>query len=185
MEVKGSVLLTIPMCIKKQFGRDGHDRWIDALDADTANAYGVTMSSSKWYPLREYLETPMQICCDQFYGGDIRGARDLGRFNAEYSLKGAYAIFMKVGSVRFIMGRAAKILPMYYRPSTLGVINATDTSCELLVSSFPDISPIIEHRIAGWVEGALEIHGCTDIEVAIEESLAEGAPHTRFRASWK
>lgn len=185
MEVKGSVLQTIPMFLKKNFGRNGYERWLAALSPETANIYGVTLSSSQWYPLRETLEIPMKICCDMFYGGDFRGAHESGRFNADYSLKGAYAIFMKMGSVRFIMERAAKILPMYYRPSTLGVANITNNSCDLLVSSFPEMSKIIEHRIAGWVEAALEIHGCTEISIVVRESLTEGAELTRYMVSWK
>ena len=185
MEVKGSVLQTIPMFIKKNFGRNGYERWLSELDSDTSNAYGVTLSASQWYPLREYLEIPMKVCCNMFYGGDLRGARELGSFNAEYSLRGAYAIFMKMGSVRFIMERAAKILPMYYRPSTLGVANIASNSCDLLVSSFPEMTSIIEHRIAGWVTGALEIHGCKAIDVRIEDSLTKGDPQTRYLVSWK
>lgn len=185
MEVKGSVLITIPMFIKRQFGRTGFERWLKALNPETAKAFGVTLSSSRWYPLVEFLEKPMKTCCKLFYDNDLRGARESGKFNAEYSLTGAYAILMKAGSVKFIMGRAAKILPMYYRPSELALRNVTDTSCDLLVTKFPDITPIVEQRIAGWVEGALEIHGCSDIDVTIEESITTGASHTRYAVNWK
>jgi hypothetical protein len=43
---------------------------------------------------------------------------------------------------------------------------------------------IIEKRIGGWIEKALEITRCEDINIEISQSMAKGDPVTEYRISW-
>ena len=61
--------------------------------------------------------------------------------------------------------------------------NEKDHMC-IRAIEFPEIDSFIEHRIAGWIERALEISGCRNVLVEIPESIAHGARYTEFKAKW-
>jgi hypothetical protein len=46
------------------------------------------------------------------------------------------------------------------------------------------MAPVVEQRIAGWIQRALEIHGCRQPAVNITKSLTKGDPCTELDFSW-
>lgn len=44
---------------------------------------------------------------------------------------------------------------------------------------------IIEHRIGGWMERALEICGSKNVTVRITKSMTENAEYTEYSIIWK
>ena len=44
----------------------------------------------------------------------------------------------------------------------------------------PNPEKVIEYRIAGWIEKALEISGCKDISVEITKSMTQNDALTEF-----
>lgn len=184
MEVKGSVLNTMKLYIPKTHTKSEYDKWLSTLSPEVRLIFKVGPSNGSWYPLNEYLTEPTQKYCDLFHDGDPKGARDLGRFSAEYSLNGLYAIFVKFSSVEFIFNKAAKILPMYYRPSAICVADYGEGFCRIHVTEFPEINDLIEQRIAGWIEMAIEMHGCKDIVIDITKSMTTGDTYTELSVTW-
>ena len=69
----------------------------------------------------------------------------------------------------FIINRATSILPTYYKPSEIKVVEKMEKGVVIRISSFPEISDIIEHRIGGWIE----IQGCESVDVKITKSIAK------------
>ena len=121
MEVKGTAIITVPLFIKDRFGEGGLNQWIGALTPEARQVYPASVLVSSWYPLKEFLIEPLHKMCDLFCAGDLKGARESGRFSADYSLKGIYRIFVKLGSPEFMLRRAGTILPVYYTPSEMKV----------------------------------------------------------------
>ena len=166
-------------------GRFEYEWWLDKLSPEVARTFRFNLSASGWYPLHEYLVEPTEAYCYMFHNGDMKGAWEQGKFNADYSLNGMYKIFMKLGSVEFIMNRAVKILPAFYKPSALEVLEAGGNSCVVRITEFPEINKLIEYRLAGWLDGALKIHGCRNGRVEISESIADGGHSTDFHLTWE
>lgn len=98
VEVKGTAIISIPLFIKERFSVGGLNQWIDALTPEARKVYPASVLVSSWYPLKELLIEPLRKMCGLFYAGDLKGARESGRFSADYSLKGIYKIFVKLGS---------------------------------------------------------------------------------------
>ncbi len=115
----------------------------------------------------------------------MKGAWELGKQGAEYSLHGMYKIFVQLGSVSFIMNRAVKILPAFFKPSALEVVETSGNSCILHITEFPGINKVMEYRIAGWIEGALDIHGCKNINLDIPMSMGDGQRYTEYIITWE
>ncbi len=185
MEVKGTILAAMQSYIPAKIGREEFTRWVNALDADAKSMYQGDISHARWYPLDTFLLRPTLVYCDLFHDGGLEGARDLGRFNAEHSLAGMYKLFARMGSVEFIINRGTKILPTYYRPCSLEIGTYDDNFCEVTVTEFPDMHEALEMRIMGWMEKALEIHGCSGVTIDMAASLARGDDVSTFSIRWK
>lgn len=140
--------------------------------------------ANSWYPLRELLIEPTQKLCDLFYAGSTRGATEAGRYSADIGLSGIYKIFVKVGSPDFIVKRASTIMAGYYQPSELKVVESVPGKVVVHITKFDEPSPLIEARIAGWIQRALEINGCKNAMITTPKSLAKRDPVTEYIIKW-
>jgi hypothetical protein len=59
-----------------------------------------------------------------------------------------------------------------------------DKSVIAMITEFYPPSEVIEYRIAGWMEKALELSGCKNLKVEITRSLAKGDSLTEFDMRW-
>jgi hypothetical protein len=185
MEVKGTAIISIPLFIKERFSVGGLNQWIDALTPEARKVYPASVLVSSWYPLKELSIEPLRKMCGLFYAGDLKGARESGRFSADYSLKGIYKIFVKLGSPEFMLRRAGTILPIYYTPSEMKVVECRKGQGIMQITKFPDMDQLLEIRIAGWMERAIEISGGKQPNIKITQSLTAGDPLSEFLATWK
>ncbi len=181
MQVKGAALSSIMRFVKNKFP-DKFQMWLDSLSEKTQSALRDTKVAG-WYDMNALKEATKKVCAF-FYGGDVRGAREMGRVSAEYSLKGIFVIFVKIGSPNFVIGRAGRIIQAYYMPSEIEIIENTPVSAIVRITKFDDIDPYIEARISGWIEMALSIHGVKNEKVEITRSLANGDPYTELVFHW-
>lgn len=183
IRVKGAVIISIRNFIKTQFP-DKYDDFIEALPEETK----VIMKASKildWYDIDIALKIPTKVICDMFYAGSVKGAWEMGRQSAKFTLTGIYKIFVKVGSPAFVLGRAGHIFSTYYNPSRIELVKSDKNSAVLVINEFENIDKYIENRIGGWIECALEINGLKNPEVKITSSLAQGAEQTTYQLNWE
>jgi hypothetical protein len=184
MEAKGSVIETIPLFVRSKFGEIEYNKWMDSLSKNARELFRGTIVTYKWYPFKEMLEEPTIRVCDMFFDGKVEGAEEQGRFSAEYGLKGFYKVFMKLGSPHYLVKKGSDILKTYYQPCDIEIVDLGDKTSTMRITKFEEPSKVVEHRIAGWMNKALEISGVTTSTVKISRSLADGAPFTDFVAAW-
>ncbi|MFC2091233.1 hypothetical protein ACFLTD_00485 [Elusimicrobiota bacterium] len=55
LEVKGTVITSLPVLIKEKFGEGSFDLWIDALTLPAQEVYTQRIFSSLWYPAKAIL----------------------------------------------------------------------------------------------------------------------------------
>lgn len=187
MNVKGTALAVLPIFIESKFGKEGLTKWLESLNSEAAALYqeANTIQINHWYPIKVAYLDPTAAMCEIFFGGDPGAAREIGRFSAEFALKGVYKAFVKMTSVSFFIKRASLLMTTYYQPSRMEVATLGNNRAVLHLTEFPEPHPLIEARIAGWVERALEIHGCREPRVDIPRSLCGGAPLTEMVLTWK
>jgi hypothetical protein len=187
MNVKGTALAVLPIFIESKFGKDGLDKWLESLNSEAAALYKNTNSIkiNQWYPIKESYLEPTAAMCELFYNNDPQGAWEVGRFSADFALKGVYKAFVKMTSVSFFIKRASLLMTTYYQPSKMELQSSTYSQAVLHMTEFPEAHRLIESRIGGWVQRALEIHGCKEVAVDITRSLANGDPLTEMILNWK
>jgi len=184
MQVNGTAVASLPLFIRTKFGDAGFNRWIQSLSEEAAKVYSTTIFPSSWYPLDKVVIEPTRKFCDLFYGGNIKGAWEGGRFSADYGLKGVLKIFVKVASVNILIKKAGMILPTYYKPSNITIIENDKGKACIQITNFPEMDQIIEFRIAGWIERAIEISGGKYVTVIITKSLVKGDPYSEIKITW-
>ena len=184
MEIKGTAIVTIPIFVEEKFGKDGFDKWINLLTPDARKTFTQGVYPAFWYPIKEILVEPTQIICDLFYNGDQHGAWECGQFSAENALRGVYAIFIKLGSPAFLIKSSKLVLEKYFRPVETRILQEgpNKSSMEL---KFPESYDIMELRIGGWIQSALEISGCKSPLVEIKQSIVSGDPAVIYKATWE
>jgi hypothetical protein len=184
MDVKGSVLQSVPKFIRARFGDEGLQRWLDALDGECRTLFTGPILPSGWYPVQVSLVGPTVLLCELFYNGDVRGAWESGRFSAEDGLRGIYRVFVRLGSPHFIISKGATIMKTLYRPSEITVTEPVGTTTTVRITQFPEPHPVLDARIGGWIEQALLVCGCPTVKVAASHLMTRGDVFTEYKVSW-
>ncbi len=184
MEVKGTAIVVVPAFIKDRYQESGFEKWLQALTAEARKVYAEPVIISRWYDTRVFLIEPTVKFCELFYQGDLRGAYELGRYSADYALRGIYRLFVKLGSVEFILKKAKLILPTYYRPSSIEVPVMEKGRALIRITEFADIHEVVEQRIAGWIARAAEISGGKNVKLEITSTLTRGQAYSEFTVTW-
>jgi hypothetical protein len=184
MEIKGTAVRSIPEFVQKNFPLRFQE-WLGLLPPESRKIMGGLIFTNNWYPLQNGLTVPMKTISKIFYGGDdIKTARTMGHFSADIALTGVYKFFIQFGSPKYIIERGSRIFTTYFQPSEMVAINASKNSLTVQITKFPELDPIIEHNIAGWMERALEISGCKQVKAEIKKSLTNNFSVTEIDISW-
>jgi hypothetical protein len=184
MEVKGTAVKSIKQYVEKKYNSRLND-WIQSLPESSKNVMNTTIYANNWYPMKDGAVEPTKALAKFFYDNDIqKAAKESGRFSAEMGLKGVYKIFVKVASPNYIMQRAGRVFTSYYSPSEISVVDSHDKGLTLHITKFPDPEEVIEYRIAGWCERALEFTNCKEVRANVTKSLAKGDSLTEIVINW-
>ena len=184
MEVKGTAVKSIKDYVEKKYNAHLNE-WIQSLPETSQNIMQGNIFVNNWYPMKDAAVEPTKALAKRFYNNDIpKAARESGKYSAETGLKGVYKIFVRVASPNYIMQRAGRIFTSYYSPSNIEVVNGHDKGLTLHITKFPEPEEVIEHRIAGWCERALEFTNCKNVKANITKSLVKGDPLTEIVITW-
>lgn len=184
MQVKGIAVRSTPLFVRQRFaGR--LPAWLDALPPASRAVMEGRIATDGWYPLNDAFVAPTRAVCDLFFQGSRDGAWQIGRFSADYALWGLLRLFVRIGSPHFLIRRAGQVFSAYYRPSEIVVDSAAPTTAIVRITRFPQPEELVELRIGGWMERALEISGCSGVQLVIRKSLTRGDPATEFEAGWR
>jgi len=185
MTTKGTTINVVPEFIIKTFGHVAKDKWIAALSPEAKQVFASVILPSNIYPLKSVLIEPTLKMCELFYSGDTGGAFQLGRFSADYALTGVYKFFIKFGSPEYALKKAGSILPTYFQPSVIEVPVLEDGHAILRITDFSEMHEVVEKRIAGWIDRALELTGAKNQKIKITKSLTKGDSYSEFTIDWE
>ena len=168
MEVKGTAVIAIRDFVKTNYPND-FSKWVDSLTPEAKGIFSESIDSTKWYPVESGAKEPTEKIGKMFFNGDLeQGAWEAGRYSAEKALKGIYKIFVKAANPQYIIKRASRIFATYYRPCLMDVVDTPSNGVVVEMTKVTERYDTIERRILGWMEMALEISGCRDINITNE-----------------
>jgi hypothetical protein len=180
MKVKGSAVAALQQFIKESQSVTGYASWLEALPAASRGIFSGGVLQSDWFPLSDGFIVPTQTMCDLFHAGNQRAAWEVGAFSARSSLRGIYRTFVRVASVAFVVDRAGSIFSTYYMPGRISTVERDTNRFVLHMTGVDEPHRILEYRICGWIEGALELCNAKQNRISISKSAAAGAPLTEI-----
>lgn len=184
MYVKGTAVKSIQEYVQTKHAAK-YDEWLCTMPDSARNIMAKPVFVSDWYPVKDAAIEPTVAIGKVLYAGDAQKAGwETGRYSSETALSGIYKIFVKMATPQFIIGRAGKILPSYYDPSEIAVKETGPRHVVLNISRLPLNHEVLEARILGWIERALEITGCKNVKIQTTKSMAKGDPITELMITW-
>jgi hypothetical protein len=174
MQVKGTSVIATKNFVEARFGYNSQRAWLDSLPEESNKIFTQTILSNAWYPFLDAFVKPTRKICDSFYNGSDAGAREVGKYSAEQSLKGIYRAFARVASVNFMLGRTANIFKTYYTPGRMELAERGEHKVVIHILDIDETDVLFESRICGWINGALLVCNNKDHQVAIQRSIARG-----------
>jgi hypothetical protein len=185
MEIKGTAVIAIRDFVKLNY-QTKYNEWLNALPNDSKTIFTGAIDSSKWYPILHGGLIPTRKTAELFYHSDyIKGAFEAGKFSAEKALTGIYKIFVKAAAPSYIIQRASRVFATYYQPCKMEVVERNDTHVLLEISGMTQSDIVIEYRIAGWINKALEISGAKNIRIDFPKSISRGDTITQINIDWE
>jgi len=184
MEIKGTAVKSTIEFVRARFA-ERYNEWLEMLPTDSRAIMESPVYATDWYPIINAAILPTKAIGHLFYDDIKKGAWEVGRFSAEVSLTGIYKVFIKLTSPAHIIDRASKIMETYYRPAEIAVVERPHKGVRLHIKKLPTNDAVIEHRISGWMERALEINNCKNISINIPLSLSKGDEVTEIAITWQ
>lgn len=140
---------------------------------------------AKWYPVEQFIELNLTID-EQFGTGDLALIKELGRHSADANLSTVFRLFLKVGTVKWILARASRLWGLHYDSGYIVVREFPDEEVELEIVDFLHPSRVHCLSVQGWAERAAELSGGRDIKLDEVDCRAHaGGERCRFRIRWR
>jgi hypothetical protein len=174
MQVKGTSVLATRNFVAERFGEKELQRWIADLPQGSQPVFSQTILASAWYPFQEAFVRPTRLVCQRWFHGTDHGAREIGRYSAEQSLKGIYRAFARVASVNYMLEKTAGIFKTYYTPGEMRVAERDQNRIVMQITGLDETDPLFESRICGWITGALYVCNNKVHKVEVARSLTRG-----------
>ena len=183
MNVKGTAVKTIPEFINACHN-EKYPEWYSALPPESKKIFCTGIKASEWYPIHDAIIVPTRLMSKLIYNDSTKGAWECGRYSARIALNGIYKLYVKMSSPGHIIDRAGRVLQAYYDPSELAVVSKGKNHVTINITKFPKPDFVIDARLAGWMEQALELSGCKNVDIKIPRSLSSGHPVTEVVMKW-
>ncbi len=184
MKVKGTVLSSIDRFVKDNFPNK-HKEWKSKLPVASQKLYNEAIMATHWYDVDSGVIQPTKLVGEMFYDYNIKKAAwESGDYSAKVALTGIYKVFVLISTPAFMMARARKIMESFYDQAVIEVVDNRSKGITLHITEFPGANEIIDHRIAGWMDRALSICGCKELQTKITKSIAKGDELTEFVIDW-
>lgn len=169
-EVKGTGLISTRTYVKEKHPERYND-WFNTLPSDCQLLYDGVISSSDWFDVEKYYYVPLKTIANMFYGGnEQKAAIEVGKFSADFGLKGVYKVFLLVASPQALMNAAKRIISMYFRPVDVEISEINKKAIMLTTTKLHKSSEILDYRTIGWCIKALELVNCKNVTFQKTES---------------
>jgi hypothetical protein len=182
--VKGSALASRLLWVRLGHGEAGLERLEKQASPSLTPTLVNGVAMARWYPFDQFIELITLV--DRLFGaGDLGLVKELGRFGADANLKTVYRLFYKVGTVRWILGRAARLWGAHYDSGEMRIVEDRPGYGVLEIAGFDTPHRIHCLSVAGWAERSVEISGGKEARVEEPSCRARGDERCLLEVTWK
>ncbi len=180
--VKGSAVTSRVRFIRERADDRTYRAIRDALPPQYRAHLETGVLPHAWVPFELFVA--LNVEADARLGaGDLSLCRDMGRYGAKVNLPTLYRIFYRLGSLPFILRKAARLWEVHYDSGRLDV-ETDEGSAQLAIADFA--TPHRSHclSVLGWAEAAGELSGVKLTEARELSCRTQGDAECRLLLRW-
>jgi hypothetical protein len=182
--VKGSALASRVLWVQLGHGSTGVDRMLAQCSPELRGSIESGLHKAKWYPFDQFVE--LNLVIDRLFGtGDLKLVRQLGRHGADANLTTIYRLFFKVGTVHWILGRAARLWTAHYDSGMLEIMTRGPRAAVGRIRGFATPHQVHCLSVAGWCERSVELSGGGAAEVVETRCRTRGDELCQLEINWE
>lgn len=187
-KTRGTVLVALKDFVRAQFGEDGWDRLLDALD-DADRLLVELPTSISWYDIE--LVCRALGALDQVLGKNDRSlVEQFGRFEAERDLTTIQRVFLRMASPAWVV---EKVGQYWRRFADFGEWNIQRervdgekaVGVKAVLTGVPRPDRCYCAELSGYFARCLELVGAKDVTVRHPECRAKGDARCAFVGRWR
>ena len=164
IQVKGTGLISTRTYIKTKYP-DQAEVWLRNLPSEANAFYSSIIPTTSWFPIKEAYFHPLKTTADMFFDGDLKeAALDIGKFSADYGLKGVYKVFLMIATPQALMRASKRIISLYYKGVSVDIFDIKKKSLTLSATQVCVASTDMDYRTVGWCVRALELANCKNVQ---------------------
>jgi len=158
--------------VREHHGPEGEATVRAGLQSDHRAQLEAGILRSAWVPFSLFIDLNETI--DRSFGsGDFALCRAMGSYGARVNLPTLYRIFYRVGSIAFILKRAARVWDVHYSSGRLSVTSGKGWA-RLIIEDFDEPHPTLWESVAGWGEASARLTGLEDALAKLEHRPEPG-----------
>lgn len=185
VKVKGTALKSTMVFLEERVGGDQIREAISNFPDEERRRLADPIILSEWYPF-SLLVKLMDSCMPMV---KTEGNKSiywvLGRFSADYSLKGIYKIFFRFADPHYIIKKSSQVFSSYYDSGKMEVVICEPHQAILHLTGFNEPSIKFCDRLLGFMERTLELTGTKSATISHPKCLARGGPYCEYMANWR
>lgn len=181
--VKGSAVTSRVRFIRERADERTYREIRDALRPELRAHFDGGVLPHAWVPFELFVA--LNVETDARLGsGDLALCREMGRYGAKVNLPTLYRIFYRLGSLPFILRKAARLWEVHYDSGRLDV-QTEPGYARLTIAEFE--TPHRSHclSVLGWAEAAGELSGVKMISAAEIACRTRGDASCALELRWK
>lgn len=183
--VRGTTLLILIEFIKTKFGEEEYQKWLSALEPQSALIYKNDILSREWYPFIPSYHKPYKLVCDMFYSGSQIALKDIADFHYKNSLPSFFRAMTKFVPKYLLLSFAANVIfSTLFDPARLEVIKNRNRMLVVHMKDFREDTDIINLSVLYWMMIFLREATNENATVEITKSMGKGDLYTEFVLRW-
>jgi hypothetical protein len=184
LQVRGSALWARKEWVRHLYGEEGLEKLLAHLSPAGRNLIHAEIDRTQWYNFPLFLD--WCIAVDRAFGaGDCKLNAEMARWSAHKNTPSLYSVFIRLGSVDWLLNRSTKLWKEHFNAGTLEVVHEKNaTIAEARLTDWP--SPHLAHSysVLGFAVGVIELSGAKNVRGELVSCRSLGGDETLLRVRW-
>jgi hypothetical protein len=170
--------------VREHHGEEGMQRLIETLSPAGRSLMRGEIEASDWYMYPLFID--VCIKADRLFGsGDAKLNSEMARHSAHRNTPGIYHMFIRLGSVSWVLNRASKLWLENFSDGAFEVRTEKGTRTaegEIIDFPFPHLAHT--YSVLGFAMGCIEMSGAKNVRGELVACRSMGAERTLLRVHW-
>jgi hypothetical protein len=182
--VKGAAITARLRFVRERHGDAGLRRLLDELTPHARAAFDAPVLPQAWVPYDFFVD--LGVTADRLFGrGDLALCQEMGRHAAEVNLPTLYRIFYRLGSVQYILRKAAQLWSVHYDSGQLAAFEEGTNGARLEIVGFERPHRVHCLSVLGWAARSIELSGGVLLEAEEERCRTRGDETCELTVRWR